>query len=1588
MKSDGRQVHGVGTRRRPTRIAIAFLQCLAIALALPIVQASPASAAVSVTAKAAVTPGVAHNGTPLTLTVTTTDTKCVEVTHNGQTTKQSDNQGLNVWTFNLTAGQGDGPKNIDVTAWEHKDCKQATASTSASYVLDNTAPTITGRPAPAANVNGWNNTDVTVTFTCGDSGSGIVSCPNPRILTTEGTAAPVSGAAIDAAGNTASATVTGIRIDKTRPTLSGAPTTAPNGAGWYNANVAVKWSCSDALSGIDGACPADSAITGEGEALSSSASVHDKAGNSTSATSPTVKIDRTAPVTQASAPPAWNNTDVTVTLTGADGLSGVATTNWKLDGGTTQTGTSVPVSSEGKHTLEYSSVDNAGNAETAQTVQINIDKTSPTISHTQSPAAVNGWNNTDVTVTFTCDDALSGIASCTEPTTLTTGGQNQSVPGEAIDHAGNTVQDHATVSIDKTKPEITAKRDRQPNDNGWYNDDVTVTYTCDDALSGVVTCPAAQTLGEGANRSATGTVNDAAGNTASATQSGINIDKTKPTITGTPTTAPNADGWYRGNVTIHWTCDDNLSGIVDCPVDSVIGSNGRSLTVAASVTDRAGNTTSATSLPVNVDRNAPTTTSEAPSGWQRESVTVRFNATDDFSGVKTTSFSVDGNDPQAGTSVTITKEGGSVIKFWSEDMAGNVEAERSVEVRIDQSLPTIGHSQLPAPNGNGWNNGDVTVTFTCADQVDLSGLASCTTPQTLTTEGEGQAVEGTAIDTAGNQASDIATINIDKTAPNIAAQADRAPNGNGWYKADVTVGFSCDDAVSGVASCPTDQTFTEGDDQSAPGSAVDNADNSATTKLDHINVDETAPTISGKPTSAANSAGWYRNDVAVAWRCDDTLSGIDGDCPANSTIEGEGQALSASATVADKAGNSSSGSVDVKIDRTAPTTNAEAPSQWVNDGVTVALDAADNLSGVGATRYVLDGHDEESGSSVEITSEGTHKLEYWSVDVAGNEESPHRITISIDKSAPTIRYSKSPLANEGGWNNTDVTVTFTCEDQAELSGIASCTTPQTLKTEGQSQAVEGIASDRAGNKTSMTASVSIDKTVPTISGTADRAANENGWYNKDVSVNFVCDDELSGVRSCTTTETLAEGADQSVMGTAVDAADNSGEATVGGINVDKTPPTIAGVATTQPNGAGWYRGEVVVHWTCTDALSGIAAGTCPADTVVNGEGNNLSATASVTDLAGNRASASVAGIKIDRTAPVTNPEAPSGWQKSDVTVRFAGTDKLSGVATTWYSIGGGPALEGGSVTLTAEGTHSLEYWSADAAGNEEAQKTVVVRIDKTAPSITGVPTTNPNAAGWYQSDVVVHWTCTDALSGIAGTCPADTVVKGEGNNLSATASVTDNAGNQQSGTVGGIKIDRTAPNVTVNGIADGSTYTLGAVPTPSCVAVDPLSGTAGCTGTRNGGNSNGVGSFTYTATATDSAGNTTTTEAVTYRVVYAFSGFKEPIDAPGHTSSAPTSIFKAGSTVPVKFDLRRADGSLVQPVTAPQWITPVKVSSVSAPVDESVYNDAATTGESYKAADGGWHYNWSTKGVAAGNVYKIGVRLDDGTTQTVYIGLK
>src|SRR5262249_34174249 len=220
---------------------------------------------------------------------------------------------------------------------------------------------------------------------------------------------------------------------------------------------------------------------------------------------------------------------------------------------------------------------------------------------------------------------------------------------------------------------------------------------------------------------------------------------------------------------------------------------------------------------------------------------------------------------------------------------------------------------------------------------------------------------------------------------------------------------------------------------------------------------------------------------------------------------------------------------------------------------------------------------------------------------------------------PTIATALSPLPNAAGWNNTNVTASFSCADS--LSGVASCPATAVVSTEGANQSLPGTATDKAGNTAVPSTRVSIDKTPPTIAATLSPLANSFGWNNSSVTVNFSCTDALSGVASCAAPVSFThEGAGQTASGNATDIAGNSNSASAT-VNIDETLPTITAAITPAPNAAGWNNTNVTVSFTCADSGSGIA--TCAQQQSVTIEGANQNITGTATDKAGNNTSTSI-----------------------------------------------------------------------------------------------------------------------------------------------------------------------------------------------------------------------------------------------------------------------------------------------------------------------------------------------------------------------------
>ena len=256
----------------------------------------------------------------------------------------------------------------------------------------------------------------------------------------------------------------------------------------------------------------------------------------------------------------WTNQDVSLVWTCSDGAgSGVDAAASTL---------SAIVSGEGEdQTSTGTCVDNAGNSATNTQINIDIDKTAPTITLSTRSHPAGTWTNQDVDLEWTCTDNTGGsgvdTAASTLSATVSAEGQNQTT-GICVDNAGNSSADEQTnIDIDKTDPTITLSTRSHPAGT-WTNQDVDLEWTCTDNTGGSGVDTAASTLSatvsaEGENQTSTGTCVDNAGNSSADEQTNIDIDKTDPTITLSTRSHP-AGTWTNQDVDLEWTCTDNTGG--------------------------------------------------------------------------------------------------------------------------------------------------------------------------------------------------------------------------------------------------------------------------------------------------------------------------------------------------------------------------------------------------------------------------------------------------------------------------------------------------------------------------------------------------------------------------------------------------------------------------------------------------------------------------------------------------------------------------------------------------------------------------------------------------------------------------------------------------------------------------------------------------------------------------------------------------------------------------------------------------------------------------------------------------------------------
>ncbi|HYT01204.1 MAG TPA: alkaline phosphatase family protein [Thermoplasmata archaeon] len=1104
--------------------------------------------------------------------------------------------------------------------------------------------------------------------------------------------------------------------------------------------------------------------------------VKDSIGSTNTTTRP-VPVDGLPPTTIAdlAGPPGlagWFTGNVTVSLTATDDLSGVARTNDSVDGGAWQPyAAPVAVTGEGNHTLRFFSVDNATNQEATHTQAFEIDSVAPLTTPAFAGTVVGNVFVTPINVTLSATDSGSGVSV----TRYRVDG------GPFTNYSGTfTVSNVGSHNVSFGSTDVAG------------NAEPTNSFV---VVDGVIT--------------------GAVGLTSQATLGGT----------------PGSSGWYVSSVSVNLTLVVGTS-----PPDSIFYRlDGGAWTLYSSpffvmgdgvhgldfnATNNAGLNEAVHHAAIPIDTTAPQTTAAlsgtpGANGWYISTVMVNLTATDATSGVAGISFRIDGGPWTTFAGSFAIGDGVHALEYFATDVAGNVEATHTVTVFVDSSPPTTNSNVSGTQGNNGWYASNATVSLSSTDA--LSGVASITyrvdngswsaySGVFELSEGRHQ-VDYFATDIAGNQeAPHGRSVSIDTTPPTTTLTLSGTLGADGWYTSNVTVAFAASDATSGVAMIlyrvdgggwqTYASPFLLGDGpHTLAYYAIDVAGVAEAIRSPAVKVDATPPTTEASLAGTVGSNGWYVSNVTVTLASTDGGSGV-----ANGSWRVDGGAWQAYVgpfmlsegrhsleyRATDIAGNVEPiESMNAWIDSTPPTSSASLSGTAGNDGwyvsfVTVTLSATDALSGVSNISFRIDGGAWAPYAGPLTLGDGVHTVDYQARDIAGNVETVHSASVSIDTQPPTTTITLVGSLGANGWYVSNVTASLGATDP--MSGVDAISyridngswqiyAVPILLGEGR-HFVEYYATDLAGNSEAhQIRAVSIDTTPPVTSFELSGTPGNGGWYVSNVSLALNATDAMSGVAGLSVRVDNGSWTDYSsplpvgagrhrVEFFATDVAGIPSPVESVDVNVDTAAPSSTITVTGTLGDSGWYVSDATVTLSAIDDLSGVSgvlyrvdggawqAYTAP---LVLSDGRHV-IEAYATDVAGNVEPLRSASVAIDTSPPSTATSVLGtmgnvGWFISNATVSLASTDAISGVATISYRLDGGAwTIYTGPLTL-GDGRHALQYRASDLAGNVEMVHAATFSIDTTPPVTTHTLSGTAGANGWYTSDASVTLAATDAVSG-------------------------------------------------------------------------------------------------------------------------------------------------------------------------------------------------------------------------------------------------
>lgn len=804
---------------------------------------------------------------------------------------------------------------------------------------------------------------------------------------------------------------------------------------------------------------------------------------------------------------------------------------------------------------------------------------------------------------------------------------------------------------------------------------------------------------------------------------------------------------------------------------------------------------------VGSDSTAPYTYTWATSGYASHTLTA--TAYDKAGNARTISEAVTVDDRAPAVSVT-----SPVASSWVRGSAA------PVQFTIASAAPVTSCSVLV--------DGSVqTTSSSCSGSLGFDS--------TKIANGAGHSLAVRATSSNGTTTSSAVSVGVDNEVPVLSLSA---PASGGTYGSALPLQFTSSDGFSGLARvtatidgqvvredvfspAQTSDNVSTSLDFGIAGShtvvltAVDAAGNSTSTST-NFTTDVQAPAVA--IVSPANGA-WLRGVTPVQVTASDDvgLSSVqlleDGSVLATATgaplsfnldtTRTADGAHTLTAKAIDLAQNASSVSVSIGVDNTAPVSTFSIPANTALSGMaSITIAASDATSGVASVELRVDGTSVGTvnaapfvfGFDTHSLADGSHTLASVTIDAAGNVFTASE-TVTVDNTAPALTLVQPA---SGGYLRGAPTVQFTATDAsgsvqvafavdgvqlAQLSAAPFDFNWDTTSVADGAHSLTGTATDNAGNRTQVVASVTVDNSAPSEQLVAPSAGSYLAG-SQVLSVNATDAIGLGSVRAMVDgvelgtltsppfefawdTARVADGAHQ-LSSLATDLAGNSllvSEQVV----ADNTPPTVTISA---PLNGSYVAGRVAVTVQGADAVAlkqvdatvgsqslGVSAGS-PASFVWDSAGvadGTYSISGGAEDRAGNRGQAA-ASIVVDNTPPsvaITRPAADAAI-RGVVTVGSSAGDLGSGVGSVQFAVDGTPFANAAVAPYQADldttqltpGVHALAVTAMDRVGNS-ASASENITVDNIPPEVTFL---SPAPGAWVRQQVAIQLSASDNLT--------------------------------------------------------------------------------------------------------------------------------------------------------------------------------------------------------------------------------------------------